>query len=402
MPILVLNCGSSSVKYQLFDMETEETVARGSIERIGLSDPALRHRWKGGRISRTVDAEDHDHALLRVRDLLLDAQHGGVSDESEIFAVGHRVVHGGERFVRSVLITDEVEETIDSFATLAPLHNPPNLDGIRAARRFFPDVPHVAVFDTAFHQTIPEHAYLYALPYRLYEEYRMRRYGFHGTSHRYVAGRAAELLGKQLEAFTGITCHLGNGCSLAAVSQGESVDTSMGYTPLQGVPMGARSGDIDPAIVLRLALRRGMALPDIDRMLNRESGLLGVSGVSNDLREVQKAAEEGNARAELAQDIYAYGIRKYIGAYLAVLGRADAVVFTGGVGENAAGMRGRIVEGLDGLGMVLDPDRNRECVGEEGVISAEGSPTVLLVVPTNEELLIARDTRQFVLPNGQA
>ena len=402
MPILVLNCGSSSVKYQLFDMKTEETLVRGSIARIGQPDPALIHRWRGGRLSRTVSAANHDSALLRVRDLLLDPAQGGVSDESEILAVGHRVVHGGERFIRSVKITDEVEETIDSFATLAPLHNPPNLDGIRAARRFFPDVPHVAVFDTAFHQTIPEHAYLYALPYRLYEEYRMRRYGFHGTSHRYVVGRAAELLGKQPDAFTGITCHLGNGWSLAAVSQGESVDTSMGFTPLQGVPMGTRCGDIDPAIVLRLSLRRGMSLPDIDRMLNRESGLLGVSGVSNDLREVQRAAEEGNERAELAQKIYAYGIRKYIGAYLAVLGGADAVAFTGGVGENGAGMRSRILTGLDGLGMVLDPDRNRECVGQERVISTDDSPVKLLVVPTNEELLIARDTREFVLSDGRA
>ena len=401
MQILVLNCGSSSIKYQLFEMDREAAVIGGAIEKIGQTDPALTHHWGEESLSESVDAGDHDGALMAIRDLLLNPDHGGVHSESEISAVGHRVVHGGEEFVRSIRITDKVEQIIEDYATLAPLHNPPNLAGIRAAIRFFPDAPHVAVFDTAFHQSMPDYAFLYAIPYTLYEQNRIRKYGFHGTSHRYVSGRAADVLGKAPGTFTGITCHLGNGCSIAAVNHGQSVDTTMGLTPLEGVAMGTRSGDIDPAIIFHLAGRLGMSLSEIDRMLNRESGLLGVSGVSNDLREVQQAARSGNNRAELAQQIYAYRIRKYIGAYLAVLGGADAVVFTGGVGENGADMRRRILSDLDGLGMVLHPDRNQACVGREGEISADGSPIKLLVIPTNEELLIARSTRDVVLAGSQ-
>jgi acetate kinase len=401
MQILVLNCGSSSIKYQLIDMEREEPVLGGAVERIGEAEPILAHRWLDGTASHPVAAANHDDALMHVRDAVLDPSRGGVEDESAIAAVGHRVVHGGEHFVQSVPITDEVEKIIQEYAALAPLHNPPNLDGIRAGRRFFPNVPHVAVFDTAFHQTMPPHAYLYALPYELYEKDHIRRYGFHGTSHRYVAQRAAELLEKPGDGFTGITCHLGNGCSIAAVAAGKSVDTSMGLTPLEGVAMGTRSGDVDPAIPFHLIGRMGMSVADVDQMLNRKSGLLGVSGVSNDLREVQTAAENGNDRAEKALQIFAYRIRKYIGAYLAVLGRADAVVFTGGIGENADAMRARILRGLQGLGMDLDEGKNRECVGgEEGPISAADSPIKLLVIPTREELLIARSTHQVVL-DGQ-
>ena len=397
MRILVLNCGSSSVKYQLIDIEREETVCGGAIERIGEAEPVMGHRWAEGTASASVEAKDHDGALMHVRDVLLDPSRGGVRSEAEIGAVGHRVVHGGEHFVQSVVITDEVEEIVEEYSALAPLHNPPNLAGIRAGRRFFPDAPHVAVFDTAFHQTMPEQAYLYALPYELYEEGRIRRYGFHGTSHRYVAERAAELLGMPATGFTGITCHLGNGCSMAAVLNGHSIDTSMGLTPLEGLVMGTRSGDIDPAIPFHLIDHMGMSVQDLDRMLNRDSGLLGISGVSNDLREVQSAAKDGDKRAELALQIFAYRIRKYIGAYLAVLGRADAVVFTGGIGENADTMRYRILDGLDGLGMVLDPARNTECVGQEGTISTDDSPIKLLVIPTKEELLIARATHRVVL-----
>ncbi len=397
MRILVLNCGSSSVKYQLFDMAKEAAIAGGTFEKIGQPEPELTHRWNGNTLSETVEIRDHGDALLHIRDLLLDPARGGMRSASDIRAVGHRVVHGGERFVGSMRITGEVERTIEDYAALAPLHNPPNLAGIRAARRYFPDVAHVAVFDTAFHQSMPEPAFLYAIPYDLYEADRIRRYGFHGTSHRYVAERAADRLGKAPDAFTGITCHLGNGCSLAAVRNGRSVDTSMGLTPLEGVPMGTRSGDIDPAVIFHLAGHCGMSIGEIDRLLNRSSGLLGLSGVSNDLREIQAAARGGNRRARLAQEVYAYRIRKYIGAYLAVLGGADAVVFTGGVGENGSAMRGRILEDLEGLGMRLDPDRNRACEGCEGEISSPDSPIKLLVIPTNEELLIARDTRDIVL-----
>ena len=400
MQILVLNCGSSSVKYRLFDMVTEAVAAGGSVEKIGESEPTYSHRWGEDRISGTVEAADHAQSMMHIRDLLLDPERGGLKSRAELAAVGHRVVHGGEQFFKSVPITDEVVHIVEDHASLAPLHNPPNLAGIQAARTFFPDVTHVAVFDTAFHQSMPEQAYLYAIPYKLYEEGRIRRYGFHGTSHRYVTLRAGEILDKADVGFTGITCHLGNGCSIAAVKDGKSMDTSMGLTPLEGVPMGTRSGDIDPGIIFHLERHSGMSTDEIDRLLNRESGLLGVSGVSNDLREVQAAAESGNAHAEIALQIYAYRVRKYIGAYLAVLGGADAVVFTGGVGENGDTMRARILTGLDGLGLVLDADRNQACVGQDGEISAEGSPIKLLVIPTNEELLIARDTRDVVSSNA--
>ena len=390
--ILVLNCGSSSVKYSLFDMEQENEVAEGSVERIGEAAPLLKHAWGDASIQRTVEAADHSVALHRIREVLLDPERG---PQVNVAAVGHRVVHGGEAFFQSTLITAEVVATIREFSALAPLHNPPNLSGIEAAQQFFPNVPHVAVFDTAFHQSMPKHAYLYALPYELYKEERIRKYGFHGTSHRFVSTRAAEILGKE-NGMTGVTCHLGNGCSLAAILDGKSVDTSMGMTPLEGVVMGTRSGDIDPAIIFHLADTCGMELREVNQLLQRRSGLLGVSGVSNDLREIHQAGVDGNERAEIAQAVYAYRVRKYIGSYLAALGRADAIVFTGGVGENSVDMRRRILEGLDGLGMVFDAERNAACVGREGEISAPGSPIKLLVVPTNEELLIARHTHQIL------
>lgn len=387
----MLNCGSSSVKYHLFEMETERDVAGGMVERIGQAGSLATHRWEGGSTRAEVEAADHRAALLQIR-AALEVQGG-----TAVAAVGHRVVHGGEHFVQAALITPEVEQSIEQCAALAPLHNPPNLVGIRAARQFFPQVPHVAVFDTAFHQTMPERAFLYPLPYELYQEQRIRRYGFHGTSHRYVAVRGAAMLGRELGDFTGITCHLGNGCSLAAVEEGRSVDTSMGLTPLEGLMMGTRSGDLDPAIVFHLAGHGGLSLAQIEQLLNRQSGLLGVSGVSNDLRQVQEAAAGGNRRAELALELYAYRVRKYIGAYLAALGRAEAVVFTGGVGEHSAQMRRRILEPLAGLGLVLDPERNREGLAGEREISAAGSKVKLLVIPTNEELVIARDTRDILL-----
>lgn len=397
--ILVLNCGSSSVKYTLFELDHERQVAGGSVDRIGEGSSQLTHTGNSTAIQHPVDAADHTQALMQIHDVLLGPESG--LDGGEVVGVGHRVVHGGESFVASTPITAQVEQTIEEYFALAPLHNPPNLAGIRAARRYYPDVPHVAVFDTAFHQSMPEQAFLYALPYELYREEHIRKYGFHGTSHRYVSMRAAEMLGAA-QGFTGITCHLGNGCSLAAVRHGHSVDTSMGLTPLEGVVMGTRSGDIDPAIIFHLAERRGLSLQEINQLLQRKSGLLGLSGVSNDMREVERAAAAGNHRAELALEVFAYRVRKYIGAYMAVLGRIDAVVLTGGIGANGVDMRRRILEGLDVLGMVFDAQRNQACRGREAEISAPGSPVRLLVIPTNEELLIARDTRDFVLQSRQA
>ncbi len=396
MRILVLNSGSSSVKYQLFDTDNDGVLCNGVVERIGQDGALHKHKCDGDAATDKADISDHEGALALIRGKLLDPALGGVRDPSDISAVGHRVVHGGEAFVQSCLIDDEVEKTIERYAKLAPLHNPPNLMGIRAARRFFPDVPHIAVFDTAFHQTIPPHASLYALPYELYEKHAIRRYGFHGTSHRYVAQQAALHLEIDPEDFTGITVHLGNGCSLAAIEDGHCVDTSMGLTPLEGVAMGTRSGDIDPAIVFHLVNEVGIPLGDVERLLNKESGLLGVSGVSNDLREVQQAAADGNQRAALALDIYAYRVRKYIGAYLAVLDDPMAVVFTGGIGENSPDMRHRILHDLEHLGVVLDEDLNSKCSLGQTDVAAVASPIRILMIPTNEELMIARDARALL------
>ena len=398
--ILVLNCGSSSIKYTLFDMAEETAIIKGSVEKIGEAEPSLNHTFDGETLQIGVDAKDHAEAVQHVKELLLDPSKGGVKDASEIKAVGHRVVHGGERFIESVLISEEVEQIIEEYYSLAPLHNPPNLVGIRAAKKFFADVPHVAVFDTSFHQSMPAKAYLYAIRYDLYEKDRIRRYGFHGTSHRYVSARAEKMLGEPL--FTGITAHLGNGCSLAAVQDGKSIDTTMGLTPLEGVPMGTRSGDIDPAIIFHLAERLDMRLGDINRLLQKQSGLKGLSGLSNDLREVEEAAEARNERAEIALEVYAYRVRKYIGAYLAVLQGTQAIVFAGGVGERGTRMRERILGGMDHMGVVLDKAANQEVSGREGEISAPNSPIKVLVVPTNEELMIARDTQDVAKEGAKA
>lgn len=397
MSILVLNCGSSSIKYRLFERTKIEVIAGGVVEKIGEPDPKITHFWNETKVSKNIEVSDHKDALMCIKDLLFNPTVGVFNRTSEVLAVGHRVVHGGERFVNSVIITDEVEKIIEKFSTLAPLHNPPNLAGIKAAKRYFPDISHVAVFDTAFHQSIPKSAFLYAIPYYLYKEYGIRKYGFHGTSHRYVSGRAAELLGKPQNSFTGITCHLGNGCSLTAVRKGCSVDTSMGLTPLEGVPMGTRSGDIDPAVIFQLARKHAMSIKDIDQMLNHSSGLLGISGISNDLRKIQEAAAGGHYRSQIGQEVYAYRIRKYIGAYLATLGGADAIVFTGGVGEKDSTMRKRILKGLEGLGICLDKHRNRVTKGYEAKISTQNSPIKLFVIPTNEELLIAKETLNVAL-----
>ena len=391
MKVLVLNCGSSSIKYRLFDMPGTELLAKGVVQRIGEAESEAGQT--AGERSMTLHeaVKDHQAALRMMERMLTDGKNGAIGRLSEIGACGHRVVHGGEAFTGSVRITADVEKAIADHFELAPLHNPPNLAGIREAKRALPGVPQVACFDTAFHQTIPEVAYLYALPREVYERHRVRRYGFHGTSHRYVARRAAVLLGRQKYGVNLVTCHLGNGCSLSAVRNGRSVDTSMGMTPLEGVPMGTRTGDLDPAIVFYLE-KRGYSKEDLDRMFNQQSGFLGLSGVSNDVRSLEKKVDEGHEQAALALEVFAYRMKKYIGSYLAVLNGCDAIVFTGGIGENAVRVRSRILENMDALGIKLDPVKNAAVVGCEGRIEAGASEIKLLVIPTNEEAAIANDT----------
>lgn len=401
MLVLVVNCGSSSLKYQLFDMRDETILAKGLADRVSVGgglQASLTHQPRGkAALHVETSMPDHTVAMAHVLDALTDPEHGVVSSLSEIGAVGHRVVHGGEAFAKSVLITPEVIRVIENCAELAPLHNPANLMGIRAAQKYLPNVPHVAVFDTAFHQTMPRRAWLYGLPYELYEKYGIRRYGFHGTSHYYVSQVAADFLetrGIPRREQKIITCHLGNGCSMAAVLAGQSVDTSMGFTPLEGLLMGTRCGDLDPAIIPFLMERLGMSTDEIDEYTNRRAGLLGVSGLSSDMRDIQAAAAAGNERAIAAIELFCYRVRKYIGAYAAVMGGVHALVFTAGIGENDADIRRRCVEGLEFLGLEIDPARNEAARAAEQVvdISADGSAARILVIPTNEELVIARDT----------
>ncbi len=391
MKVLVINAGSSSIKYQLFSMTTETVIAKGLVERIGESGSRLVQSANGGKKEVAAPIADHGAAFKLIVDTLL-GNGGAIRSAAEIQAVGHRVVHGGESFTGSVLITGSVLEAIRACIPLAPLHNPPNLTGIEAAQKLLPSVPHVAVFDTAFHQTMPQVAYVYAIPYALYAQDHIRRYGFHGTSHRYVAERAAEIMGLPAERFNAITCHLGNGCSMAAIRGGKCVDTSMGLTPLEGLVMGTRSGDLDPAIIFHLADVKGMSFKEINAMLNKASGLIGISGVSNDMRSLVEAAAAGNKQADLAIDVFAYRIRKYIGSYMAVLGRTDAVILTGGIGENSEAVRDRILRDLDGIGIRYDASKNAGSRGKEVALTTDDSPIRVLVVPTNEELVIARDT----------
>ena len=397
MKILVINAGSSSLKYQLIDTSANKVLAKGLCERIGIENSKLTYKPAGkDGIELVQDMKDHTDAIKLVLDALVDKQHGVIADMSEIDAVGHRVVHGGEKFAESVLLTDEVIATIESLNDLAPLHNPANLMGIRACRAIMPSTPMVGVFDTAFHQTMPPEAFIYALPYDAYTEHMVRRYGFHGTSHNYVTLRAIELLGKPAEETKIITCHLGNGSSVAAVKGGRCIDTSMGLTPLEGLPMGTRSGDIDPAIVGYLMKRLGLDLREMDAYMNKKSGMLGISGVSSDFRDLGAAAEAGNKRAELALEVFAYRVKKYIGAYAAALDGVDAIVFTAGVGENDRGMRARILKGLDYLGVDVDFDLNASCPrGEEVTISKPASRVKVFVIPTDEELMIARDAERL-------
>ena len=398
MNVLVVNCGSSSVKYSLYRMRDSrggEVLASGLVERIGERASRLTHEAAGARATRDVEAPDHRAAFgLMVRELTAGPR-AVLESLADIDAVGHRVVHGAERFRESVRITDEVIRALEANVALAPLHNPPNLVGIRAAMACMPAVPHVGVFDTAFHQTLEPTAFLYAIPYELYADHRIRRYGFHGTSHRYVTLAAAGLLGRPLADTNLITCHLGNGCSVTAVRGGRSVDTSMGLTPLEGLVMGTRSGDVDPALAFHLQRALGMDVAAIDALLNRESGLLGVSGVSNDMREVMGSAEAGNGRAALAIEIFCYRLRKYVGAYTAVLGRVDALVFTGGIGENAAPIRARTCQGLEPLGYCLDAARNGGPERGPRDLATADSPKRIFVIPTDEEGLIAQDTARI-------
>ena len=400
MKVLVVNCGSSSIKYQLFEMPGQTVTAKGLVERIGEETSALVHESNGHKQRVEQQVADHHAGMALILDTLIHPEAGVIGDIAEIGAVGHRVVHGGEEFTGSVVITDQVLASIERFADLAPLHNPPNLIGIYAARDKLPGIVQVACFDTAFHTTLPEVAYIYALPYDLYRKFRIRRYGFHGTSHRYVARRAAQLLGRGKYDLNGITCHLGNGCSMAAIKKGRSVDTSMGLTPLEGLVMGTRSGDIDPAILFYLA-EKGSSSLELNKLCNKQSGLLGISGSSNDMRTLSEKAAQGDKQARLAIDIFCYRVRKYLGAYTAVLGTLDAVVFTGGIGENAVEVRQEICRDLDQISLHVDPVRNQAAVGAEGEISTPDSRVKVFVIPTNEEGAIAADTYQLAQEIGE-
>ncbi len=396
MKILVINAGSSSLKYQLIDMETETVMAKGLCERIGIDGSRLKHT-PAGKDTVTIEKpmETHADAIKMVLDAMVDTSYGVISSMSEISAVGHRVVHGGEFFNQSVIINDEVKNAIEACVPLAPIHNPANLIGISACEEAMPNVPQVAVFDTAFHQTMPQEAFMYALPYDLYEKDKIRKYGFHGTSHKYVAAKAAEMLGKPLSECKIVTFHLGNGSSVTAVDGGKSIDTSMGFTPLAGVVMGTRSGTIDAAIVKYLADKEGMNLEQIDELLNKKSGVLGISGVSSDFRDLEAAAGEGHKRAQLALDVFAYSTRRYFGEYAVALGGVDAVVFTAGVGENTPSMREAILKNTEFMGIKLDKAKNEAARGVQADISAADSKVKVLVIPTNEELMIARETAEL-------
>ena len=398
MNVLVINAGSSSLKYQLLNPETGDLLAKGLCERIGIDGkftykPQLPGKEKQDAVD--VAMPTHNEAIQTVLNALVDPKNGVVGSMKEIDAVGHRVVHGGEKFAKSVLITDEVMKAIEECNPLAPLHNPANIIGIKACQALMPGVPMVAVFDTAFHQTMPPVAYTYALPYEYYEKDAVRRYGFHGTSHKYVAQRAADMLGKPIESLKIISCHLGNGSSVTAIDGGKSVDTSMGFTPLAGVPMGTRSGDLDAGILEYLMNQYGMDIHEMLNILNKKSGVQGVSGVSSDFRDLGAAAAEGNKRAALAVDMFNYGVKKYIGAYAAAMGGVDAIIFTAGVGENSAEQRMAIASGLEFMGVKMDEDANN-VRGEERVISAADSKVKVLLIPTNEELMIAMDTASLV------
>ena len=397
MIVFVVNCGSSSIKYQLINMNGEKVLAKGLIERIGMDGSVLKHTPEGKyTVDINIDVPDHNFGIKLAVDALVNPDYGVIKSMNEIDAVGHRVVHGGERFSDSVLVTPDVLEGIAACAELAPLHNPPNLNGVKACMALMPQVPQVVVFDTAFHQTMPEKAYLYGLPYELYVKYGVRRYGFHGTSHKYVAQEAAKMMGGEVSDYRIITCHLGNGSSIAAVDQGKVVDTSMGMTPLAGLMMGTRCGDLDPSVVNYLKYTLNITGHELDEILNKKSGLLGISGVSSDKRDVEEAAAAGNKRAQLASDMLNYQIKKTVGAYIAAMGGVDAIVFTGGIGEHDAIARAKVCHHMDWLGIRIDTEKNEHPVGDVCDITAWGAKVRTLVIATDEELMIARDTKEVI------
>lgn len=391
--ILAINAGSSSLKFQLIRMPEEKTVTKGVVERIGMKDSIFTILVEGEKLTEVKDIKDHEEAV----DIMLAKfkEHNIIQDIYEIQGTGHRVVHGGETFPSSAVVTDEVEEQIEALSELAPLHNPANLMGIRAFRKLLPEIPHVAVFDTSFHQTMPEQAYLYSLPYRYYENYGIRKYGFHGTSHKYVSRRAAEILGKPIEDLRIISCHIGNGASVAAIDGGESIDTSMGFTPLAGVTMGTRSGNLDPALIPYIMEKTGKNADEVLNILNKESGLLGLTGTSSDLRDLTEEAKHGRHRSRVALDLFASKIHKYIGSYAARMHGVDVIVFTAGIGENSHIIRGKVLEGLEFMGVYWDPKKNENLHGEEGEINYPHSPVKVLVVPTDEEVMISRDVVKY-------
>lgn len=395
MKILVINAGSSSLKYQLIDMDSHEVMAKGLCERIGIEGSNLQHTNVAKDTKTKIERpmKDHGDAIQMVIDALVDGEIGVIKSMDEIGAVGHRVVHGAEEFADSCMVTEAVMKALQKCTPLAPLHNPPNIIGIEACKKIMPNTPMVGVFDTAFHQTMPAKAFMYALPYELYEKDRIRKYGFHGTSHKYVSQKAAEFLGKDPKDLKIVTCHLGNGSSISAVDGGKCVDTSMGFTPLDGVPMGTRTGSMDPAVVTYL-INKGMSAKEVDNLMNKNSGVQGISGVSSDFRDLTAAANDGNERAKLALDMFTYQVKKYIGSYAAAMGGIDAVVFTAGVGENDAATRAAIVDGLDFLGIKIDAGKNAARGTVD--ISADDAKVKTLVIPTNEELMIAIDTERLV------
>ena len=401
MNLLVLNCGSSSVKFQVIDTSLEKIedggercLARGSVERIGLGESLMRYQPEGGKLVRTGGhLKDHREAIEEILKILTSGKNAVIGDLTDIWAVGHRIVHGGERFSHSMVISEEVLLGIEECIDLAPLHNPANLRGYRMARKLLPDIPHVAVFDTSFHQSMPPHAFLYGLPYTQYTQYGVRRYGFHGTSHRFMAFRLHKLLGIPRFGINAVSCHLGNGCSITAIAKGRSLDTSMGFTPLEGLLMGTRTGDLDPSVIFYLIGKEEMALHEVNTLLNKHSGLLGVSGVSNDMRELLRSEAEGHERAAIAVRMFCYRVAKCIASYITVVGpELHAINFTGGIGENSPEVRSRVIEQLNVLGLHLDEKANVECDGAEVCISSAESRFPIYVIPTNEELVIARDT----------
>lgn len=397
MKILVLNCGSSSIKYALYNMDDKSVMTSGGAERVGLDGAFVKVKLPNGE-KKTVmhDIPEHTEGVKFIFSLLTDPEIGVIKDLNEIDAVGHRMVHGGEKFNKSVVLTDEVLKTFEGCIDLAPLHNPANLKGVKAVSELMPGLPQVGVFDTAFHQTMPAHSYLYAIPYELYEKYGVRRYGFHGTSHRYVSKRVCDFLGVNPADKKVITCHIGNGGSIAAVDGGKCVDTSMGLTPLEGLMMGTRSGDIDGGAITFLEKKLGLDADGMSNLLNKKSGVLGITGISSDMREIESANDEGNERAKLALDMYSYRIKKYVGAYAAAMGGCDIIVFTAGVGENQASMREDVCKNMEYMGVKLDVEKNKTIRGEEAIISTPDSKVTVCVIPTDEELMIATDTMNLL------